>query len=66
LVRRTRAAKANGEFIEGDEKPFLTAALKDILDGGFGYQRISEVRTDELQVLTRGHYIGRRYLHDLF
>ncbi|RPB08004.1 cysteine proteinase [Morchella conica CCBAS932] len=33
LVRRTRAAKANGEFIEGDEKPFLTAALKDILDG---------------------------------
>ncbi|KAI5838672.1 hypothetical protein DFP73DRAFT_253231 [Morchella snyderi] len=33
LVRRTRAAKANGEFIEGDERPFLTAALKDILDG---------------------------------
>lgn len=33
LVRRTRAARANGEFVDGDEKPFLTAALKDILDG---------------------------------
>jgi ubiquitin carboxyl-terminal hydrolase 16 len=39
LVRRTRNAKANGELIgDGltvDHKPFLTEALKDILDGGF-------------------------------
>lgn len=39
LVRRTRNARANGELIgDGltiDHKPFLTGALKDILDGRF-------------------------------
>lgn len=37
LVRRTRAAQKNGELVGNsmiDGKPFLTAALKEILDGG--------------------------------
>lgn len=36
LVQQTRNAKANRELIglKVDRKPFLTGALKDILDGG--------------------------------
>lgn len=37
LVKRTRTAQANGELVGNsmiDGRPFLTAALKEILDGG--------------------------------